>query len=152
MIAGDQCGDFSEAVTNIRAKHCEWPMSMEYRNFVDSVQQHGSAPLQASPLFGLMTDKEHKALLTQLLPVVIMKNDVRAFVVDANTSSAIASISKKLSIEQDMISLRKQHTDYDIENISVDSLECVLQVWKEKDSQDEDSEDQHSQNQGVGGI
>ena len=93
-----------------RDKHCEWPMSMAYRNFVDSVQRHGSAPLQASPLFGLMTDEEHKALLAQLLPVVIMENDVRAFVVDTSSSSAITSISKKLSIEQDMFSFRKQQT------------------------------------------
>ena len=113
MIAGDQCGDeidFSETVTNIRAKHCEWPMSMDYHNFVDFVQQHGSAPLQASPFFGLMTNEEHKALLAQLLPVVTMKNDVRAFVVDANSSPARTSISKKLSNEQDMISLRKQQS------------------------------------------
>ena len=114
-----------------RGERCEWPMIMAYRNFVNFVQQYGAAPLRASPFFGLMTDEEHKALLAQLLPVVIMGNHVRAFVVDANSSSAIASISKKLSIEQ--------HTDYDIENISVDTLEIVLQEWKEKDSQDAQS-------------
>ena len=118
-----------------RDKHCEWPMSMAYRNFVDSVQRHGSAPLQASPLFGLMTDEEHKALLAQLLPVVIMENDVRAFVVDASSSSAITSISKKLSI----FSLRNQHTDYDVTNISMDMLDSILQKWKEKDRQDAQS-------------
>ena len=93
-----------------RGERCEWPMIMAYRNFVNFVQQYGAAPLRASPFFGLIADEEHKTLLEQILPVVIMENDVRAIVVDALSSSAITFISKKLSIEQHVISLSNQQT------------------------------------------